>query len=254
MFRLKNLMFLLLVLPGLLTTATTGRAANFSVAPVRVVMNGLNRTERLTLKNESDRPLVLLIKPYLWTQGADGADRYEEISDLIIFPKVLTILPGEERAVRIGIGAAPTLVEKAYRIYLEEQPSKDDQTSQGAVARVLMRIGIPVFVQPLKHEPILSFTEMAIARNGLHLTLANSGNSFAMAEQILVRGLDAKGTELFSKVLGGFYLLAGTRRTFDVTLPKEQCAAVTRLTANTRNNGTDIHKALDTISGVCGVP
>lgn len=254
MLHLKFLIILAMTLLVAALAASPGWTATFSVAPVRVMLDGQRRTERLAVKNESDRPLTLLIKPYLWTQAEDGSDRYEEKSDLIIFPKALTVLPGEERFVRVGIGALPGLVEKAFRIYLEEQPLKDDQTPQGAVARILMRVGIPVFAQPRKPEPAPRFTEMAIAKGALRLTLTNGGNSFAMAEQVVVRGLDARGTELFSKALGGFYLLAGTTRSFEVPISKEQCGHVTRITATTRSNGKELFMALDTVSGVCGGP
>lgn len=228
-----------------------GRAATFSVAPVRVTLDGQRRTERLTVKNESGRPLTLLIKHYQWTQNKDGSDRYEEKSDLIIFPKALTILPGEERSIRVGIGDIPGLVEKAYRIYLEEQPLKDDQTQQGAVARILMRVGIPVFAQPRQPEPAPRFTEMAIAKGILRLALTNSGNSFAMAEQVVVRGSGDKGVELFAKALGGFYLLAGATRSLEVPVTKEQCSLATRITATTRSNGKELSMALDKLAWTC---
>ncbi|MBC8017095.1 MAG: molecular chaperone [Verrucomicrobia bacterium] len=251
MLHLKCLIMLAMALLFAALATSAGWAATFSVAPVRVMLDGQRRTERLTVKNESDRPLTLLIKPYLWTQSTDGSDRYEEKSDLIIFPKALTVLPGEERAIRVGIGALPGLVEKAFRIYLEEQPLKDDQTQQGAVARILMRVGIPVFAQPRQPEPVPRFAEMAVAKGTLRLTLTNSGNSFAMAEQVLVRGLDDKGTELFAKALGGFYLLAGTTRTLEVPVSKEQCRLATRITATTRSNGKELFMALDKRSSVC---
>ncbi|MBC8016945.1 MAG: molecular chaperone [Verrucomicrobia bacterium] len=251
MLHLKCLIFLVMTLLLTALATSTGWAATFSVAPVRVTLDGQRRTERLAVKNESDHPLTLLIKPYLWTQSTDGSDRYEEKSDLIIFPKALTVLPGEERVIRVGIGALPGNVEKAFRIYLEEQPLKNDQAQQGAVAKILMRVGIPVFAQPRQPEPAPRFTEMAVAKGTLRLTLTNNGNSFTMAEQVVVRGLDDKGAELFAKALGGFYLLAGTTRTLEVPISKEQCRLASRITATTRSNGKELFMALDKLAWTC---
>ena len=80
-------------------------ASSFSVEPVRVILDVQHRTERLVVKNESDRPLTLLVKSYRWTQPHSGTDTYVESEDLIIFPRALTLAAGEERSVRVGLSA-----------------------------------------------------------------------------------------------------------------------------------------------------
>ena len=245
---------MLLVAAALFTVGSVqaGWASSFSVEPVRVKLDVQHRTERLVVRNESDRPLTLLIKSYHWTQTNEGKDQYDETEDLVIFPRALTLAAGEERFIRVGMASPTGPVEQAFRIYLQEQPIKDEQGPKGASARILMRVGIPVFAQPINPESALSARELTIAKGRPILTLANGGNSFVMAEQITINGLDNKGANVFIRDLGGFYLLAGSTRTFEVEISKEQCRRVAQISATTRNEGKEQHKILDMPIGACG--
>jgi len=244
---------ILLAVTALFTfgTAQSGWASSFSVDPVRVILGAQHRTERMTVKNESDRPLTVLVKAYHWTQTNDGKDHYDETEDLIIFPRALTMAAGEERFVRIGVASPSVSKEQAFRIYLEEQPIHDEQDTKGATARILMRLGIPVFAQPLKPEPALKARELRIAKGRLHHTLTNEGNSFATAEQITINGTDNKGVELFAKNLGGVYMLAGSTRTFEVAIPREQCGRMTQISVTTMSAGKNQQSKLEMTSGAC---
>ncbi len=229
----------------------SGWASSFSVEPVRVKLDVQHRTERLTVKNESDLPLTLLIKSYRWTQADKGTDLYDETEDLIIFPRALTLAAGEERFIRVGIASQSGTAEQAFRIYLQEQPVRDEMAPKGASARILMRLGIPVFAQPLKPEPALKVKVSPAAKGHLSLTLVNPGNSFVTPEQITISGLNDKGAELFARNLGGFYLLAGSARTFEVAIPKDKCRKVNRISVTTRNEGKEQHDMLDMTFEAC---
>ncbi|NTW99029.1 MAG: molecular chaperone [Geobacteraceae bacterium] len=222
----------------------TGWAASFSVAPVRVLLDAQRRTERLAVKNESDRPLTLLIKAYRWTQTPEGMDHYDESVDLIIFPRAVTLAAEEERFIRVGISSPSGAQEQAFRLYLEEQPGKDEQASKGATGRILMRVGIPVFAQPRSPKSALKITDVTMAKGLLHFTLANGGNTFVMAEKITIAGFDTTGAEVFVRDLGGFYLLAGTARTFDSAISQDLCSRVTRISVTTRSEGKEEHNLL----------
>jgi fimbrial chaperone protein len=229
----------------------SGWAASFSVEPVRIILGEQRRTERLTVKNESDRPLTLLIKAYRWTQTKEGVDLYTETAELIIFPRALTLAAGEERFIRVGITSPSGPQEQAFRMYLEEQPIKDEQAPAGATGRLLMRVGIPVFAQPRTPKSALNVKELSVVKGLLHFSLANGGNSFAMAEQITVSGLDDKGAEVFAKNLGGYYLLAGSVRIFEEALLREQCLRVARISVTVRNEGKEQHDKLVMPFGAC---
>jgi fimbrial chaperone protein len=232
-------------------SVNAGWAANFSVEPVRVILDVQHRTERMAIKNESEQPLTVLIKSYRWTQAQEGTDQYNETEDLIVFPRALTLAAGEERFVRVGMAAPSGPKEQAFRIYIEEQPIKDEQAPKGASARVLMRVGVPVFAQTLKPEPALKARELIMAKGHLHYTLTNAGNSFVTADQITINGLDDKGREVFAKNLGGVYMLAGNTRSFDVEIPGEQCKRIATISVTTKSEGKELHKRLNITSRAC---
>jgi fimbrial chaperone protein len=229
----------------------SGWAANFSVEPVRVVLDVQHQTERMVIKNESELPLTLLIKSYVWTQADDGTDRYAEAGELIVFPRALTLSAGEERFVRIGTDIPFGTREKAYRIFLEEQPIEDDQAVKGTSARLMMRVGIPVFSQALKSEPALKIKDLVITRGQLRHTLSNDGNAFSAAEQMTVNGVDDKGADVFTGTLIGGYLLAGSTRTFEMAIPKEQCSRISQISVTTRSEGKEQLNRLKLASGAC---
>ena len=232
----------------------SGWAASFSVAPVRVILDQQRKTERLAVKNESDRPLTLQIKAYRWTQTQEGKDRYDEAADLIIFPRALTLAAEEERFIRVGITVPAGSVERAFRIYMEEQPVKEEQTSTGATGRILMRVGIPVFVQPRVLTANLKIKELSFAKGSLSIPLTNDGNTFAMVQQITAIGIDDAGTTVFNRNLGGFYLLAGSSRTCKVLVPKEKCRRITKLSVTTKNDGKKRQSMLNIPFGACAGP
>jgi fimbrial chaperone protein len=236
---------------SILGAAHSGSAANFSVEPVRVVLDAQHRTERMVIKNESDLPLTVLIKAYQWTQVEHGKDQYKESDALIIFPRALTLAAGEERFVRVGMAAAPGPQEQAFRIYLEEQPVRDERTPKGAAARIMMRVGIPVFAQPLKLEPTLKTRELSVVKGNVLHTITNDGNTYSTTDQITVNGHDDKGTELFSRDLGSAYLLAGSSRTYEVEIPRDQCSRVSQISVITRSEGKDQHNKLNMASAAC---
>jgi P pilus assembly chaperone PapD len=115
----------------------------------------------------------------------------------------------------------------------------------------MMRVGIPVFAQPLKPEPALKIKELVIINGHLRHTVTNDGNANATAEQITVNALDGKGTEVFARNLGGGYLLAGSTRTYEVAIPKDACKRISQISVTTRSEGKDQQNRLNIASGAC---
>src|SRR5918911_668214 len=76
-------------------------AAEFSVAPIRLDLAPAVRSGALTVRNDSKEKISFQLEALEWTQDANGADRYTETADLIFFPKILGVEPGEEGVVRV---------------------------------------------------------------------------------------------------------------------------------------------------------
>jgi fimbrial chaperone protein len=194
-------------------------AASLRFIPLAVMLDSEPRRGTLTIVNAGDEKVTVQLQLMKWSQGADGADVYEPTKDLVFYPQIFSISAGKQGIVRVGyetVGAFS--VEKSYRLFVQELPTT---TPGKSVVKVAMRVGIPVFVVPKDPLPTLSM-ERARVESGIFLvTIANSGNSHAMIERIVVSGLDAGGKPTFKKELNGWYVLPGSSRSFPIDLPPD---------------------------------
>ncbi len=149
MFRFPSrLRRILGIVIGAMLYAAAAHAASFTLNPTEVVLKSGSMTALLTLKNENTRPLRFQITAFKWDQDATGNIVLTETTDVIFFPKLLTLNAGEERKLRIGTTAIVGAVEQTYRLFVEELP--DDAPTTASMVRVRTRMGIPIFVQPTK--------------------------------------------------------------------------------------------------------
>ena len=102
----------LALLAGLVATGAC--AGQFTVQPTRLELGAPQRSGALTLRNESPTPLSFRIQGLRWTQDADGQERYGEAPELVYFPRLLTLPPGEAAVIRVAIFAA--IVAGAARV------------------------------------------------------------------------------------------------------------------------------------------
>src|SRR5712691_182471 len=119
--RMRRSLALMTMVLGLVLQAETSRASAFKVTPVRVTFSGPSST-LLTLRNESDQALRFQITSFAWWQDASGAVQLAPTEEIVFFPALLTLKPGEERKVRVAATVAAKDVEKTYRIFFEELP------------------------------------------------------------------------------------------------------------------------------------
>src|SRR5216684_4497892 len=90
------------------------------------------------------------VTSFAWSQDASGAVQLAPTEDIVFFPALLTLKPGEERKVRVAATVAAKDVERTYRIFFEELPPLERPQNLGAQVRILTKMGIPIFVAPAK--------------------------------------------------------------------------------------------------------
>jgi fimbrial chaperone protein len=211
-------------------------AANFNIKPVKIFFDSRTRIEKLTLKNDSNDVLNLQLKAYQWTQDQTNKDVYQETKDLIIFPKIITLKKAEEKIVRIGTTRVPGAAEKSYRVYVTELPSMEKEESQGSRIRMLLKIGVPVFISPIAKKPAGTIDMTELAGGKIKFKVTNTGDLHFIVTGIQVKGIDHLDKDLFSTELGGWYLLSGSSKTYQTNLPDEFCRDTARLDILVRTN------------------
>ena len=225
-------------------------AAEWRVAPIRLDLGASARSGVITVFNEKPETLHLQMKAFAWTQDAEGKDRYEETDDLLFFPRIMIFSKAEERILRAGIKMAVPPREKAYRLFLEEIPGP--RKTEGTNVAIAIRLGVPVFVRPVKEEALGEVAELALSQGTLSLAVRNTGNVHFSIAAIEIKGTGPKGEETFSKEIGGWYLLAGASRRYEAAIPREACRGTATIAAAARTDRLTFSGALAVNETMCG--
>jgi fimbrial chaperone protein len=205
----------------------SAQAGEFTVNPTRLELGAAARSGAITVRNEGKEPLNFQLQAMEWSQDANGKDKYVESRDLIFFPKILSVGPGQEGVIRIGTKTPVVPSERTYRLFIEELPGVvKEPGTKGAHITFLIRFGAPIFIAPLKAEDGLEILGMALAQGNLTFAAKNTGNRHQMIKGIHVRGADASGKEVYSATLADRYLLTGSTKPYKTAIAPEQCSKI----------------------------
>jgi fimbrial chaperone protein len=219
---------LLFGLLALRAGATWGAAV--SVHPVRVQLSATQRSELIELRNAGQAPARFQAEAHAWHESADGQMTLSPTKDLLFFPSLFEIPPGETRRIRIASTVRPGAVERSYRLILTESPGG---ATSGTV-QVLSRLSIPVFVQP-KDPKSAPSVQAEVQRGQLVIRIANAGNAFLRAQLVRVVARSKAGSVVFEHSFPGWYVLAKGERRYSVDVPAQACAEIVTLHATLRS-------------------
>ena len=221
----KSTLSSLFLLGCLLCLSSVAEAGAFTVNPIRVSLSGKNQSALLTLQSQTSEEIRFKILVQEWKQSPQGEMQLKDTKDIVVYPGLLTLAPNEERKLRIGSTVAAGMIERSYRVFVEELPPlRAPQTLGKSEVKVLTKMGIPIFVTPAK--PVASGTVegMGLAKGKFTFTVKNTGNVFFLVQSVRVKALGAAGAAAFEKNVEGWYVLAGETRVWEVEIPKEACA------------------------------
>jgi len=242
-----------LLLCGLaLGSAGLAHAGDFVISPLRVTLSREVKSTQIEVRNDDTRPLRVQMQAMAWSQDDGGKDRYVESDGLLFFPKTMEIPPGQSHIVRLGPKALPASVEDAYRLFIAELPGPEDEAATGSASvRILLRVGVAVFVAPLAPRPAAELGSPALRHGAVELTVSNTGNVHIAADRLAMVGLDREGKPLFETPFQDRYFLAGTTKRLHAQIPREQCAQLAGLQAVLVGSGVDLKRRLDVTPADC---
>jgi fimbrial chaperone protein len=230
----------------LAVSASPSLAGEFAVSPVRLDLDRNAKTGVVTVSNDAQEKLQVQMQLFEWTQDADGKDHYEPSSDLVFFPKVMSLKKGEQKLIRAGFKVPATTTEKTYRLFIEEIPEPKVSEGQGATINVAIRFGVPIFLKPQKEESRGELTKVAVAQNKLAIAVNNTGNQHFIIKTIAVQSGDS-----FRKEINGWYLLAGAARTYSVDIPADVCKSLAKLDVNIKTDKLELSRSVDVTPEMC---
>lgn len=224
-------------------------ASSFTVNPTQIFLAPKGTSALLTLRNDSDQTLRFQLTVFAWDQSAQGEMKLQATRDVVFFPALLTLAPKESRNVRVGASTPFDLVEKSYRIFVEELPPPDPPAQ--SVVRVLTKMGVPIFLQPSKVQAQGNLRDLNVAGGVLTFTVRNTGNVHFVPQTVRVRAMNRAGETVVDKQVDGWYILAGGLRTYELKLPSPECAAVTALTVEVQVGASVLKERLETPPAAC---
>jgi len=226
----------------LLALASQSLAGDWRVLPIKLFLDAKHLNDSVRLINNAEAPLNLQMAAFEWTQSESGEDVYTPSDELIFFPRLLTIPPGEERVLRAGIKIPPSEWEKTFRIYIEEIPEPGPKGS--AAVSVAVRFGLPVFVAPLQPQAQADIENVSFGLQTAKFTVANLGNQHLMPTSLTLQGRNAQGAETFSYPIPPWYVLAGRKRSFAQKISQQECLQTNQLLIELNADNLKLSKTL----------
>jgi fimbrial chaperone protein len=199
----------------MLAAAGPAAAGTFSIAPVRIELQGSQRTAVLTVHNDDAAPLVVQVSTLNWTQTG-GEEGNAPTRELLATPPVFTLPPNGEQIVRVALRREPDAArELDYRLLLAEVPQPADRNFTGL--RVALRLSIPVFVKAASQGPaLLRWSAHWLPDGGLALSATNDGSTH---QQVSDFTLHFAGTPALARGVVSRYVLPGSTVTWKIAPP-----------------------------------
>jgi len=184
---------------------STSAFAEFELNKVRSFLSIKNTIDTFKVTNPDKTKVAdLQAQISVWTQK-DGQDIYTPTTDLIVAPPMMKIPPKKTQLLRVGWRQpTPLLVEKTYRLFLQEiTPLKPlEQTG----VNVRLRLNIPIFITPAEPLYQLQWQVLSLSGNQLKVGVRNTGNVHV---QVLRANLKTADGTVVGANDSAFTLLAG---------------------------------------------
>lgn len=222
---------------ALALAAGPAAAGEIEITPILVDLGPAARTAIVSVRNVSAAPMRYQVKGFAWDQSPEGKMLLEPTRDLVLFPPLLELRPGESRNVRVGTAAQAGEREKSWRVFVEEMPRSD--RAEANRVQVLTRVGIPVFLAPAARE--VHGEIVILGRDGGHVRFALRNRGTVRLRPLGVRLVlaAADGGVVFEKALEAWYVLAGGERAYEVEVPPDACARAAQVVVSaTLDSGT----------------
>ncbi|HZP10962.1 MAG TPA: fimbria/pilus periplasmic chaperone [Nevskiaceae bacterium] len=196
------------------TPASAQGGGGLQVSPIRLDLGAKQRGGALTLTNTSESKKTIQVDVVAWSQNGEE-DVYTPSRELLANPPLFFLEPGASQVVRIGLAASAkaSASERSYRVYLREVPQ--DKPVDAATLRVVVRLGVPVFVSPAAAiAPDLQWSGQLQKDGSVIVALENRGSKHVRVAQLKL--LAATGGEVLGEDPSLHYLLAGSRQRWQI--------------------------------------
>jgi fimbrial chaperone protein len=240
-----------IVLVSLLLLAAGAHAALVAIDPVKVLLSGAAPSKSVTLRNNGTEKVRFQVSAFTWQQSLGGEMVLAPTSDLVFFPSLVELAPGETRRLRVTTTAQASSTEKNFRLFVDELPPMVG--TQGGAIRVLTRFGLPVFLAPDAPRPVPAL-KMELSQGKLSVRLENRGNAHFVAQSVRLVGRGADGAIVLQEDLQAWYVLAGGTRVFELSPSGDVCSKLAQLNGSANTDHGPARADYKVPPGACAKP
>jgi fimbrial chaperone protein len=123
--------------------------ANFTLSPVKLVINKDEKVTALTLSNNSDKPRSFQLTAFK-IEHKDGKEIDVPTKDIIVTPLSFKLAPSKVQTIRVAIKNEGDykIDERVYRVSVKELPHK--LNAEGAQVQLVTEFRVPVGITDKK--------------------------------------------------------------------------------------------------------
>jgi len=221
------------------------------VSPVGITLGPKAQSSLLTLTNQGDHDVRFEVSVFAWAEDESGEMKLTPTDDLVVFPLLSSVPARSQKIARIGLAhRAPTAVEKAYRVFIEEMPGPQTEAEGGKVL-MQMRVGIPVFFAPARPSGSAVLQDAALEGGRLRFRLANPGNAHVRLSHVRVTTEGGADVVAAEHELPAWYLLPGGARAYDLALDPKECSGARSFRVDATGPGVTVSTRVEAPANGC---
>jgi fimbrial chaperone protein len=201
---------------SLFLCSITAFAANVLISPVILKLGSNQQILSFTVTNKSDAKVTFQLSAKKWSQK-NGVDSTANTNDIIVTPPIVTIAPGTEQTVRVGL-RSPTnhQTEATYRIILSQLPIDLKKHIDNSL-NMIFTFSLPLFIAPAQEYKNIVWNIKKLAASKLQVKLLNKSNVHVVITKLALQ--DPKGQIYFSSKITG-RVLSGQSQEWTLSLKK----------------------------------
>lgn len=193
-------------------------ADSLQVTPVRIVFDKDQKISSFTIKNLTQKPVILQSQGFKWLQE-NGLSTYSKTDKLFIAPPIADIAPGKKQLFRVALrDVKVTDQEQAFRIYIQEVIPEEEK--RAGTLQFALRIGLPVFVKAANDiVPDVKWMVAKKPKNELLVVLQNTGKRHIQVTNMAILAKGEKKALVSQRTF--VYILPQQSHQFRLKLPQQ---------------------------------